>query len=197
MVMMLKKSGKKSKKRAIHYPRLALLVLSLAVAYLIFHGRDFSPFHNALLALGYFGTFLGGLFYAYGFTAAPATALLLIFGKEQNILTAALFGGAGALIGDIVIFLFVKNIFNDELRRLSHTRIAKIIEKEEKKVFGRFKKYVIALFAEFLIASPLPSEVGVSILASIKSMSLKKFALIAYVTHTIGILIILLIGKWI
>ena len=56
----------------------------------MFTGRDFSPFHNFLLSLGYFGTFLAGVFFTYGFTAAPATVILLILSNEQNIFSLVL-----------------------------------------------------------------------------------------------------------
>ena len=47
----------------------------------------------------------------------------------------------------------------------------------------------------FFIASPLPTEVGVVLMATLKSISTKKFIVLAYFLHTIGIFIILLIGR--
>ena len=69
----------------IKYPKFLLLILTFVIAYFIFKGKSLLPFHDALLSLGYIGTFLAGIFFVYGFTAAPATALLLILAKEQNI----------------------------------------------------------------------------------------------------------------
>src|SRR3989339_1795341 len=93
----------------IKYPKLLLLLLTFVIAYLIFKERTFLPFHNLLLSMGYLGTFLAGILFVYGFTAAPATAILLILAKEQNILFAGFIAGFGALIGDLMIFTFIRH----------------------------------------------------------------------------------------
>ncbi|MDD5417677.1 MAG: hypothetical protein PHW96_02195 [Candidatus Nanoarchaeia archaeon] len=179
----------------IKYPRLILLIFTFILAYLIFAERDFAPVHDIMSFLGYFGTFIAGIFYAYGFTAAPATAILLSISKGQNLLIAGLVGGLGALTGDFVIFFFIRKTFADELRRLSRTKVMRVLAKEEKKLFGKFRKYLKVVFAGFIIASPLPTEIGVAMLASIKHLSAKKFGVIAYILHTMGVFAILSIGK--
>ena len=94
--------------RHFKYPKLLILCISILFAVVLFHGgKSFSPFHDLLISLGYIGTFIGGIFYAYGFTAPPATSILLILAKSQNIFIAALIGGIGALISDLIIFFFL------------------------------------------------------------------------------------------
>lgn len=175
----------------LRYPRLVLLLLTFVAAYVLFAERDLL----SLSSLGYPGTFFAGIFYAYGFTAAPATAVLLSLSASQDLVPAALIGGAGALMGDLAIFFFIRRIFAGEIRQLEKTKIVGALEKEEKILFGHFKRYATAAFAGFIIASPLPTEIGVTMLASIKGMSAKKFAVIAYLLHTAGILVILSLGK--
>lgn len=180
----------------IKYPKLLLLLVTLVISAVLFYeGKTYQPFHNSLVSLGYAGIFLGGIFYAYGFSAAPATAVLLVLAKEQNIILAGLVGGLGALLSDIAIFLFVKYSFTDEIKRLEKEKVVKFIEKEEKKLFGHYQKYILASFAGFLIASPLPTEIGVTLMAALKKISIKKFMIIAYLLHTLGIFIILSIGN--
>lgn len=179
----------------LKYPKLLVLVLTFILAYFIFRQWNSLPFHDEILSLGYFGIFLAGGFYAYGFTAAPATAVLLSLSKFQNLFLAGLIGGFGALMGDLIIFFFIRYQLNDEIKSLSKTKIAKFIDKEEKIIFGHFKKYALAAFSGFIIASPLPTEIGVTLMSSIRGLSVKKFAIIAYILHTIGILIILAIGR--
>ena len=179
----------------LKYPKLLVLILTFILAYVIFSQWNSLPFHEEILSLGYFGIFLAGGFYAYGFTAAPATAVLLSLSKFQNLLLAGLIGGFGALIGDLIIFFFIRYQLSDEIKSLSKTKIAKFINKEEKIIFGHFKKYVLAAFSGFIIASPLPTEIGVTLMSFIKNLSVKKFTVIAYILHTTGILIILLIGR--
>jgi len=180
----------------IKYPKLLLLLLTIIISIIFFYeGKTFPPLHNFLISLGYIGIFLSGIFYAYGFTAAPATAVLLVLAKEQNILLAGLIGGFGALLSDIAIFLFIKYSFTDEIKRLEKEKAVRFIEKEEKKLFGHYQKYILVSFAGFLIASPLPTEIGVTLMATLKNVSIKKFIIIAYLLHTLGIFMILLIGN--
>jgi uncharacterized membrane protein YdjX (TVP38/TMEM64 family) len=137
----------------IKYPKLSLFILSFIVAYLLFSYRSFAPLHNTLLLLGYFGTFLTGILYAYGFTAPPATAMLLILAGDQNIVFAGLVAGLGALLSDLIIFLFIRHGFTDEIERLSKEKIFQYIQK---KISTTLQRYMLMSIAGFLIASPLP-----------------------------------------
>ena len=50
------------------------------------------------------------------------------------------------------------------------------------------------MVAGFIIASPLPDEIGVTMIAASKSISAKVFSVISYVLNTAGIFVILMIG---
>jgi len=174
----------------IRYPKLLLLILSFGVAVVLFYeGKTYQPVHDFLISLDYAGILLAGAMYAYGFTAAPATAILLVIAKEQNQFLAILLGGFGALLSDLVIFLFLKHTFIDEMNQLSDE---KLFRHAKQKVQRFFPRYVVISFAGFLIASPLPTEIGITLLAALKSLSVKKFMLIAYPLHTAGISVVIL-----
>lgn len=180
----------------IKYPKFLLLLLVYIITIVLFYnGKIYLPFHDFLVSFGYFGIFLGGIFYAYGFTAAPATVILLTLAKEHSFLSAGIIGGVGALLSDVIIFLFIRHSFIDEIEKLKKEKIAILIGKTIKKLLGSFNNYLLPVIASFLIASPLPTEIGVALLAAIKGLSVKKFLLIAYFLHTLGILVILLIGN--
>ena len=187
--------GKFTRMKGIKYPKFILLIISLIVAYAFFHDRDYTPLHNFLSSLGYFSFFLSGIFYAYGFTAAPATAILLSIAKGSDLVIASLIGGLGAAFGSSIIFLFIRNAFNDEIKKLSKEKAVKFIEKEERFLFGNYDKYATAAFVGFLIASPLPNELAMGLMATFKHMSMKKFMVISYLLNTLGIFVILLIGS--
>lgn len=179
------------------YPKLLLLAATYALAIFMLDAQVIFHFLQPLQALGFFGVFLAGFFYSYEVTAAPAAIVLLFLAKGQNIFYAALVGGLGALVSDLIIFFFIRTTMLGEMRKISKTRVAMFIEKEECLVFGRFKKYVLYVFAAFLVASPLPTEIGVSIFACVKRMTPKRFIVLAYFLHTMGILAILWIGTMI
>lgn len=176
----------------IKYPKLFLLGFTVVIAYFLFAGRNFLPIHTFLVKLGYFGTFLTGIFFSYGFTAAPATAFLLILSREQNIFFAGIIAGFGALIGDLLIFKLVQHSFADEIEQLSHEKPLNSLNQKFPKIL---KKYLLVLLAGFIIASPLPDEIGVSLLAATRFISMKFFFIFSYILNTLGIFIILGIGR--
>jgi hypothetical protein len=176
----------------IRYPKLSLYVISLFLVYFLFSGLAYGFLHNALVFMGYFGTFLAGLLYPFALTSAAGTGLLLILAKEQNLLLAGVTAGIGALISDIILFLFVKHLFSNEVQRLSKE---KVIQTISRLIPNSVRAYLLTLFAGLLIASPLPTEIGIMLMISIKKISVKKFVVIAYILHASAIFIILLIGR--
>ncbi|MDP3765912.1 MAG: hypothetical protein Q8R04_05350 [Nanoarchaeota archaeon] len=176
----------------IKYPKFLLLFITYLIAYLLFYQRTYPPFHDFVISLGYGGTFIVGALFAYGFTSAPATAILLILAKEQNILLAGLIAGFGALVSDLIIFNFIRHSFADEIERLSKEKAVLYINHKTPNIF---KKYLLPVVAGFIIASPLPDEIGVSLLAVSKNISMKIFSVISYMLNTAGIFVILMIGS--
>ncbi len=169
-----------------NYDKIWLFLFSILLAYWIFYEKDLEPVNNLISSFGYFGTFVSGALYTYGFTSAPATALLLILAKEQNIIFAGLIGGLGSLLSDLLILKYVRFSFAEELMLLS----------QKGKDYLKFlPKYSLTLLAAVIIASPLPDEIGISLLAFDKNVSIKNFSIISFILNTIGILIVLYIGK--
>ena len=177
---------------AARYPKLLLLLLTFGIAYILFYGKTYQPFHESIISLGYVGSFLAGALFAYGFTAAPATAIFLILAKEQNILLAGFIGGFGALAGDLIIFNFIRSSFTDEIKKLEYEKVIRGINDH---MPSALKKYFVPVFAGFIIASPLPDEIGVSLLAASNTLSTKVFSVISYILNTAGIFVILGIGN--
>jgi len=176
----------------IKYPKFLVLILAFAAAYLLFSSRNFLPFQDILFSLGYIGTFFAGFFFTYGFTAAPATAILLILAKEQNIILAGFIGGFGALVGDLLIFKFVRHSFAEEIEKIRKERIFRDIKS---KIPFFIRRYLFPVFAGFIIASPLPDEIGVSLLSATTRIQTKIFSILSYILNTAGIFVVLTIGN--
>ena len=172
------------------YPKFLLLIGTFILAYIIFTNKDISFINNALLKLGYFGTFIAGILYTYSFTAAPATAILLIIAEEGNIVLNSLIAGLGALLGDFIIFKSIRLSFSDEINKISKEKFFKKI-----KISSKIKRYLIPVLSFIIIASPLPDEIGVSLLAIYKKISTSLFLIISYSLNTLGIFIILILGN--
>ena len=174
------------------YPKFSLLFITFMIAYLLFYSRDYGLFRDFIAGLGYSGTFVAGMLFTYGFTAAPATAIFLILAEHQNIYLASLIGGIGALIGDLFIFSFIRHSFADEIKKLSKEKVVLYINHRTPNIF---KKYLLPVAAGFIIASPLPDEIGVSLLAVSKNISMKIFSVISFLLNSAGIFVILMIGS--
>lgn len=186
----IKRVIKKTLKK-LKYPKLVLLFLSFLSAYLLFSNREYLVFQDMLQNLGYLGSFFAGLFFVYGFTAAPATAILLILAKQQNIFLASILAGFGALLGDLLVFNFIKSSFMDEIREFSKEKLVILIRR---KIPDFLENYFLPVIAGFVIASPLPDEIGVALMASSPKISLRVFSIMAFLLNTLGIFVILLIG---
>ena len=176
----------------IKYPKLSLFIISVILVYFLFSGLAYKPLHDALTFMGYFGTFLAGLLYPYALTSAAGTGILLILAKEQSLLLAGVIAGIGALISDLLLFLFVTHSFSDELQKLSKEKVVRTINR---RIPNSIRVHLLAIFACLLIASPLPTEIGILLMTSIRNISFKKFITIIYVLHASAIFIILLIGN--
>lgn len=174
------------------YPKFFLLALTFVLAYILFMERNVPFIEDSILNIGYIGTFLAGILFTYGFTSAPAAALFLILAKSQNILVASLIGGFGALCGDLIIFHFIRTSFKDEINKFGKERFVKWMNH---KFPEKIKHYLLVILAGAIIASPLPDEIGVTMLSIYNKISIKWFMLLSYVLNTIGIFIILLIGS--
>lgn len=162
------------------------------MTYLLFRARNELPFHEGIISLGYFGLFISGIFWVFGFTAAPATLILYLLASQNNILLSGLIAGLGALTGDFIIFKFIRIEFSDEIKKLSKE---KILSRLSNFIPKTIKKYLMIVLSCFIIASPLPDEVGVTMLAALTKISNKSFVIISYTLNTVGILVVLFLGK--
>lgn len=177
------------------YKNIILLIVSVVVALLLFkyHGH-----YLDLLAANYPWpiSFVAGIMMAYAFTAAPATALLLVIGENDGLVVSGLLASLGAVVGDLIVFRFVQTTFLDELNYLTRWRVYfKIRLPWPFKFSADIKKYLLLFFASLIIASPFPDEIGVAMVAATREVSLKKFAVLAYFLNATGIFTILLVGK--
>jgi hypothetical protein len=178
--------------KVFEYPKLTLFLATVLLVYFFFSGVLHAPLHNVLVYLGYFGTFLAGLLYPYSFTSVAATAILLIIAQTQNVLYAGLVASFGALLSDLAIFFSVKRGFGDEVQKLAKEPA---IQRLGRSIRPSIRVPLVVALASILIASPLPTEIGIMLMTSVKKISTRKFAVIVYILHVSAIYVILLIGN--
>ncbi|MFA5126273.1 MAG: hypothetical protein WC462_04705 [archaeon] len=175
------------------YPKITLLVLSIVFAYFCFNNSDVSFFVSRLGELSYLGYLIAGIFFAFGFTA-PFSVGYFIVSSPENIYLAALAGGFGAFIGDIVIFKLVRFSFQDEFDELRREGLFRDFNEILNNTLGkRLMLYLGYAFAGFLIASPLPDEAGVTLIAGMTKIKESHLAVLSFCLNTLGIFVLLLL----
>lgn len=173
------------------YPKLFALIAFIILAYFIFSNPTVKDFVLNLEDWNSFGAFIAGIFFAFGFTS-PFSAGFFITLNPENILLIGLAAGIGAMLGDLFIFHLIRFSFRDEFERLENTHPAKKLSKEIDLVFGhKIKIYLIYALAGFFIASPLPDEAGIIMLAGLTKIKPSILAISSLILHTAGILILL------
>src|SRR3989344_6470177 len=179
---------------AFKYPKLFLLLLAIILSYYLFNRIEVSNFVLDISKDNYFSLFLAGIFLALGFSA-PFSIGFFILLQPENLLLTALIGGLGAMTGDMLIFKTIKYSFIKEFKELERKKIIKKIEKiVEKNKHVLIRHYLLYIFAGIMIATPLPDEIGVSMLAGLTTIKPLKLAIISFALHTLAIFLILYIG---
>ncbi len=131
-------------------------------------------------------SFISGLFFTSVFTTAPAMIALGKLTILTSPLMVALVGAIGAMIGDLVIFSFIKGHISEDVSYL----LSRAKSKRFKHLFHyRFMRWSLAIVGAAIIASPLPDELGLTLMG-LSRMSTSRFVVISYVFNFLGILAI-------
>jgi hypothetical protein len=174
-----------------HYPKITFLILLIFLSYYIFRNPVIYDFFSGLNELSYLGVFLAGILFAFGFTTPFAVGFFIVL-KPENLFLAGVIGGLGAMISNIFIFRFIRFTFLDEFYRLEHTKpIKKFIKLIENNFGHKACLYLMYIFSGVVIVSPLPDEIGVMMLAGIKSIPMGIFSIATFILSTTGISLLL------
>jgi uncharacterized membrane protein YdjX (TVP38/TMEM64 family) len=170
---------------------LAIVALSVVVAVMLVQSHTIDSLLDASQEFGHIGSFFAGMFFTSIFTTAPAIATLGEISLRMGIVETALWAALGSVIGDMLIFRFVKDrIADDLLEILPHKRGARRFAKLLK---FRFFRYLTFFAGGLIIASPLPDELGVGLLG-LSKMREVYFVPLSFVFNFIGIFTIGLIA---
>lgn len=142
---------------------------------------------SATKELEIIGSFVAGMFFTSVFTTVPAIVTLGELSQVNSILSTALFGALGAVIGDLIIFRFIRDRFSDHVLEIAR----------EYGLTKRFKKVLRSnvlrrssfLIGGLIIASPFPDELGISILGMSKMKS-DVFTVVSFTFNFLGIMAI-------
>jgi uncharacterized membrane protein YdjX (TVP38/TMEM64 family) len=169
------------------YKNLTILFTSLIFAFLL---TQLEIFHQLLLSLGtwgYVGAFFAGMLFVLSFTAATGAVILFILAEKLTPWEIGLIAGLGAMVGDLTIFRFVKDDLINELeplyKRFGGNHVNHVLH-------TRYFHWTLPLIGALIIASPLPDEIGVSLMG-ISKMKTYKFIFVSFLLNAIGIFLVI------
>ncbi|MCL6500823.1 MAG: hypothetical protein K6T16_02200 [Candidatus Pacearchaeota archaeon] len=188
---MERKKKRREKRFEFKYPKLTLFILIILASYFVFSNPTVQTFIFGLSNLSHLWAFIAGTLYSYGFTS-PISAGFFIVLKPENLWLTGILGGVGALLSDLLIFSIVRFELMDEFASLKKTSLISGTGKAIEKVLGRkIKMFLAYLLTAIFIASPLPDEAGLIMIAGLTKINRYVFMLISFVLNTMGILVLL------
>lgn len=170
---------------------IALILFSVLIAVLLVRTNVLANLLISTEGLGVWGAFVAGMFFTSLFTTAPAIAALGEISFLQGIFGTALFGAAGAVVGDLIIFRFIRDRFSEHVAEImTHQSVWRRFHLLFKR---RFFRWITFLIGGFILASPLPDELGIAVLGFSK-MRVKYFVPLSFAFNFLGIMLIGLVA---
>ncbi|EKD67975.1 MAG: hypothetical protein ACD_48C00129G0004 [uncultured bacterium] len=169
------------------YKNLTIAFLGLCVACVLSQNKEFHAILAHLGNVGYIGAFIAGILFVSTFTVATGMIILFIFAETLHPIEIGLIAGLGAVVGDIIIFHLVKDSLANELTDIyNHVDHKKHIKKL---LHSKYFSWTLPVIGAIIIASPLPDELGVSLMG-LSKMKTVPFLLLSFFLNSIGIFLI-------
>lgn len=136
------------------------------------------------------GSFLAGVFFTSAFTISPASVAIAELSHTMSMWVLAFCGACGAVVGDMILFLFIRDRFADDLERA----LRAYHDRKLTRFFHRkFFHWLTPLIGAFIIASPLPDEMGITMLG-ISKIRTRNLIIISFIMNFAGVLLVALVA---
>src|SRR3989344_943377 len=151
---------------------IGILILSILIAVMLVRSDVLANILASAGELDILGAFIAGMFFPSLFTTAPAIAALGEISLLHGIFVTALLGAAGSVLGDLIIFRFVRDRLSEHLSELVTHR--SVWRRHRLLLRRRYFRWITFVVGGFILASPLPDELGIAVLGFSK-MRVKLF----------------------
>ena len=159
-------------------------------------GRSLPSIQHVLRSTGYFTTFVLGVLYVYSFTALPATALLLIICKTQDIWMASAVATTGAVMGDLILFsVFRRARYFADDRMPSHERYTGWWRAVQDSIPPAWQRFALMILVVAILALPLPNELADFFLARMRKVGLGAVVAISCLGNGLGLCAIVWLAR--
>lgn len=169
------------------YKNITFFLFSLIVTFFVLRNEILHSYLLHLGSLGHIGAFIAGMLFVSTFTVATGAVILLVLAETLSPVEIGLIAGLGAMAGDFTIFHFVRDNLVGEIRQIYE----KIDSKHHlRHVFHtKYFAWTLPVVGALIIASPLPDEVGVSLMG-ISKLKKYQFIIISFILNAIGIFLV-------
>ncbi len=168
-----------------------LIFCSIVIAIFLVQAGLLGQFLSLAQGLEILGSFVAGIFFTSVFTIAPASVALAELSQHTSPFIVALWAAFGAVIGDLIIFLFLRDSFGDDLlKAMKYSPFKKLLS------LSRFAvvRWLMPIIGALIIASPLPDELGLALLG-ISRTRIVVLIPVAFVMNYLGVLLIALFAN--
>lgn len=169
------------------YKNLTIVFLGVVIAIFLSKNEIFHSFLAHLGNFGYFGAFIAGILFVSTFTVATSALVLSTLTEMLSPIEIGLIAGLGAVVGDMLIFNLIKDDLADEIGEIYNQMDRK--HHLGKLFHSKYFNWSLPVLGAIIIASPLPDELGISLI-NLSNMTRLKFILISYILNSIGIFLI-------
>ena len=182
-----------NKHKKFKYKNLVVLFISIAIALALWQIESFHEFLLDLGMAGDLGAFIAGILFVWIFTMPTALLILLTLSQSGTLspIEIGIIAGAGAVLGDLVIFKFVRDGLSSEIEELYQEYGPKHLQHV---LNSKYFHWTLPIIGAIMIASPLPDELGVSLLG-ISKMRSYNFILLSFFLNSLGIYTIIALGQ--
>jgi hypothetical protein len=132
-------------------------------------------------------SFIAGIFFTSAFTIAPSSVTLVNISQTAPMSGVVVWGGIGAMFGDLVLFLFIRDRFADDIKQAFRPKHFRMLMKSLH--FG-FMKWLAPIIGALIIASPLPDEFGITLLG-LSRLKIAVLLPVALVMNMLGIYLLI------
>src|SRR3989344_2087028 len=114
----MQRALKAAKARRHLRENVSIVAASVFISIILARSDVFTRLITGTEGIAFVATFFAGFFFTSVFTTAPATVALAEIAQAHPLVPVALIGGFGALMGDIILFSFLKNEIGNDLATL-------------------------------------------------------------------------------
>lgn len=130
---------------------------------------------------------MAGILFVSTFTVATSALVLLTLAETLSPIEIGLIAGVGAVVGDLLIFSLIKDNLANEIEDIYNQIDTK---QHIKKLFHtKYFSWMLPVFGAAIIASPLPDEMGISLIG-LSKMKIANFIFLSYLLNSVGIFLI-------